>query len=129
LFLLRSVFEMALLCQNERSIGQLLARFADTPLARYARVRLALAAHLFPDYFASFEVRRDHGLLARALVGLEQLDGNGGLRRLSRISGFGRLQVRKLLRSPAWRKRLATKIRSPHYRHHCAQRLRELWSG
>jgi hypothetical protein len=129
LFLLRSVFETALLCQDERPLGQLLARFASTPLARYAHVRLALAAHLFPDYFASFDVGLDHSLAARALIGLEQLDGNGGLRRLSRAFGYGRLQVRRLLRSPAWRKHLANNMRSPDYRHYCAQQLRRLWSG
>ena len=45
------------------------------------------------------------GTLARALVGLEHLDGNGGLRRLF---GCGWLQLGNLLGSPAWRKRVGT---------------------
>lgn len=127
LFLLRSVFETALLCQDERSLGQLLARCAGTPLARYARVRIALAARLFPDCCARpLDAGLDHSLLARVLISLEELDQNVRLRRLF---GYGRLQLSNLLGSAAWRKQFATNIRSPDYRHYCVQRLRHLWSG
>jgi hypothetical protein len=65
-------------------------------------------------------------LLARALVGLEQLDAYGRLRRFFCV---GRRQFGNLVGSPAWRKHFATNIRLPDYRRHCAQRLRGVWAG
>jgi hypothetical protein len=96
-------------------------------LARSARVRLALTARLFPDYFAHpLGVGLDASLLARAIIGLEHLDANGGLRRLF---GYGQLQLGYLLASPAWRSRFAMNIRSSDYRRYCLQRLRHKWKG
>jgi hypothetical protein len=126
MFLLRNVFEAALLCHKERSLLHLLAHFAGTPLAHYARVRLAVAAYLFPDYLTRpLDVGLADRLLARALINvehlLEQLDENG---RLRRFVGYV-----NLLGSPAWRQHFAANIRSPDYRRHCVQRLCSLWSG
>lgn len=127
MFLLRSIFETTLLCHNEHSLSQLLDRVASTPLARHARVRLALAVRLFPNYFApTLHFGLDDRMLARALLGLEQLDENGRLRRLF---GYGRLQLGNLLGSPAWRKQFAANIKFAGYRRHCLQRLCRLWSG
>jgi hypothetical protein len=127
MFLLRSIFETTLLCHDDRSLRQLLDRLASTPLARHARVQLALAVQLFPDYFATrLHLGLDDRMLLRALLGLEQLDENGRLRRLF---GYGRRQLGNLLGSPAWRKRFAANIQSADYRRRCRQRLYRLWSG
>jgi hypothetical protein len=126
-FLLRSVFETALLCQHEGPLSQLLARLGSSPLARSVRVQHALATQLFPGHVPRLaEVGPDDRLLARILAGLEQFDANG---RLRRFFGYGRLQFGNLVGSRAWRKHFATNIRLPEYRRHCAQRLRGLWVG
>jgi hypothetical protein len=126
-FLLRSVFETALLCQDEGPPSQLLARLGSSPLARSVRVQHALATQLFPGHVPRLaEVGPDDRLLARTLAGLEQLDANGRLRRFFR---YGRRQFGNLVGSRAWRKHFATNIRLPEYRRHCARRLRGLWVG
>jgi Uncharacterised nucleotidyltransferase len=126
-FLLRSVFETALLCQDNGPPRHLLARVHGSPLARAVRVHHALAARLFPDHVAALgEVGFEDTLLAGALAGLERLDENGRLRRFFR---YGRRQFGNLVGSRAWRKHFATNIRLPEYRRHCARRLRGLWVG
>jgi hypothetical protein len=127
LFVLRNVFETALLCQDESRLRDALDRVASTPLARYARARIDLAARLFPGHLdRPLDLGVDANLLAGALVGLEHLDANGGLRRLF---GYGRLQLGNLLASPVWRKHFATNIQFSEYRRHCLRRLRQKWSG
>jgi Uncharacterised nucleotidyltransferase len=122
-FLLRSIFETALLCQDEGPPSQLLARLGSSPLARFVRMQHALATRLFPGHVARLaNVGLDDRLLARAFVGLEQLDANC---RLRRFFGYGQ----RLVGSPAWRKHFASNIRLPDYRRHCVQRLRGLWAG
>jgi Uncharacterised nucleotidyltransferase len=116
-FLLRSVFETALLCQDDLALKRLLSRLGGTRLARYVGVHHALAARLFPEHVArQSDVGPDDGLLARALIGLEQVDRDGRARRLF---GYG-----CRVTSPAWRKHFATNVRSSNYRRHCLQRLR-----
>jgi hypothetical protein len=88
MFLLRSVFEAALLGRDGSAVGKVLARAAAAGLARYARVRLGLAARLFPEYVArlsgdDFLAR----LQAPALLAMERVDENGRWRRLV---GFAR---------------------------------------
>jgi hypothetical protein len=122
-FLLRSIFETALLCQDEGPPSQLLARLGSSPLARFVRMQHALATRLFPGHVARLaNVGLDDRLLARAFVGLEQLDANC---RLRRFFGYGQ----RLVGSPAWRKHFAANTRSPDYRRYCVQRLRDLWAG
>jgi hypothetical protein len=126
-FLLRSVFEATLLCRAPSNPRELLARSANTPLERYARVGLALVARLFPEYLVRpLDVSLDDNLLARALVGLEQIDASG---RVRRVFGYGRFKLGELVGSPIWRKHLLTNFRSPDYRQYCKHRLRDLWSG
>jgi hypothetical protein len=121
-FLLRSVFETALLCQDDLALRRLLSRLDGTRLARYVGVHHALAARLFPEHVARrSDVGLDDGLLARAFIGLEQVDRDGRARRL-----FG---CGCRVASPAWRKHFATNVRSSNYRRHCVQRLRGLWAG
>jgi hypothetical protein len=126
-FMLRSVFEAALLCRDERSLRQLLARAARTGLARCARVQLALAARLFPEYLASPpDADLSERLQARALIAMERFDRNGRWRRLV---SFGRLRLGKLLRSRAAREHLASNILSLDYGQRSIQRLRRLWTS
>jgi hypothetical protein len=121
-FLLRSVFETALLCQDDLALRRLQSRLDGTRLARYVGVHHALAARLFPEHVArQSDVGLDDGLLARALIGLEQVDRDCRARRLF---GYG-----CRVTSPAWRKHFATNVRSSNYRRHCLQRLRALWAG
>jgi hypothetical protein len=126
MFLLRSVFETALLCRDEAAVGKLLARAAGTDLARCVRVRLGLAAHLFPDYVGAPDASRSEGLQVRALTAMERFDENGRWRRLV---WFARLRVGKLLTSRAAREHLAANILSLDYRQRGAARLRRLWTS
>ena len=126
MFLLRSVFETALLCRDEHAVGQLLTRAATTGLARCARVRLGLASRLFPEYVA----RLSGGDLfervqVRALLAMERFDANGRLRRLV---WFG-LRLSQVLMSSAGRERLASNLLSSDYRHRSIERLRQLWAS
>lgn len=127
MFLLRSVFETALLCRNQDHTRQLLARFASEGVRRWAWTQLGLAARLFPDYVAR---PLDGGLVAnletRALLGLELLDENGRLRRLV---WFGWTRIDKLLRLRVEREYLAANIWSPGYHSRSVRRLRRLWKN
>jgi hypothetical protein len=126
-FLLRSVFETALLCQDDLALRRLLSRLGGNRLARYVRVHHALSARLFPEHVArQSDVGLDDHLLARAFICLEQVDRDGRGRRLF---GFGRRKLTHLMASPAWRKHFSTNVRSSDYRRHCVQRLRGLWAG
>jgi Uncharacterised nucleotidyltransferase len=127
MFLLRSVFETALLCRDERAPGQLLSRAATTSLARCARIRLDLAARLFPDYVSPTpDADLGKRLKAGALIAMERFDESGRLRRLV---WFGRLRLGKLLRSPAERKHIRANVLSPAYHRRSAERLRCLWTS
>ena len=127
MFLLRSVFEAALLCREGRAVGQLLAHAGTAGLARCARVRLGLAASLFPEYVA-----RPSGddILARlhvaALIAMEEVDGNARWRRLV---GFARVRADRFLTSRADRAYVASSILSLHYWDCSINRLRRLWVG
>jgi Uncharacterised nucleotidyltransferase len=126
-FLLRSVFETALLCQDDLALRRMRSRLGGTRLARYVHLHHALAARLFPEHVArQSDVRFDDRLLARAFIGLEEVDPDGKARRLF---GFGCCKLANLVASPAWRKHFATNVRSSDYRRHCVQRLRGLWAG
>jgi hypothetical protein len=126
-FLLRSVFETALLCQHDLALRRLLSRLGGSRLARYVGVHHALAARLFPEHVAGqSDVALDGRLLARAFIGLERVDRDGRARRLF---GYGCRQLANLVASPAWRRHFATNVRSSDYRRHCVQRLRGLWAG
>jgi putative nucleotidyltransferase-like protein len=126
-FLLRSVFETALLCQDDLPLRRLLSRLGSSRLARYVGMHHALAARLFPEHVPrQSDVALDGRLLARAFVGLEQVDQDGRARRLF---GYAYCQLAKLVASPAWRKHFATNVRSSDYRRHCMHRLRGLWAG
>jgi hypothetical protein len=126
MFLLRSVFEAALLCRDEASVRKLLARAAGTDLARCVRVRLGLAAHLFPDYVGFLDASLSERLQVRALTAMERFDENGRWRRLV---WFARLRAGKLLTSRAAREHLASNILSLDYRQRGAARLRRLWTS
>ncbi|QIG51073.1 nucleotidyltransferase family protein [Nordella sp. HKS 07] len=125
MFLLRSIFETALLCRNQDHTRQLLDRFASEGVRRWAWTQLGLAARLFPDYVAR---PRDGGLIdnleTRALLGLEQLDENGRLRRLV---WFGWTRIDKLFRLREEREHLAANIWSTGYHRRGVRRLRRLW--
>lgn len=126
MFLLRSVFETALLCRDEHAIGQLLDLAATAGLARCARVRLGLASRLFPEYVAPpsggdlFE-----RLQVPALAAMERIDQNGRWRRLV---WFG-LRLSQVLMSSAGRARLASKFLFSDYRHRRIEQLRRLWAS
>jgi hypothetical protein len=126
MFLLRSVFEVALLCRDEVSVGELLARIAGTDLARCVRVRLGLAAHLFPDYLGVLDVSRGERVQVRALTAIERCDASGRWRRLV---WFARLRIGKLLTSRDAREHLASNIMSLEYQRRGAARLRRLWTS
>lgn len=127
MFLLRSVFESALLCRNEDDTRRLLACFAGEGVRRWAWTQLALAARLFPDHVAR---PPDGGLAAkleaRSLLGLELLDESGRLRRLV---WFGSTRMHKLFTLRAEREHLAANMWSPGYHRRGARRLRRLWKS
>jgi hypothetical protein len=126
-FLLRSVFETALLCQDDLALRRLLSRLGGNRLARYVRVHHALSARLFPEHVVrQSDVGLDDRPLARVFIGLEQVDRDGRARRLF---SFGRRKLTNLVASPVWRKHFSTNVRSSDYRRHCVQRLRGLWAG
>jgi Uncharacterised nucleotidyltransferase len=125
-FLLRSVFETALLCRDENAVGQLLARGAAAGLARWAGVQLGLAARLFPEYVA----RPSGGdllerLQVQALMAMERFDENG---RLRLFVWFG-LRLGQVLMSSTERGRVASNMRSPDYRRRSVERLRSRWTS
>lgn len=126
MFLLRSVFEAALLCRDQHAVGQLLTLAATAGLARCARVRLGLACGLFPEYVAPLSGSDlFERLQVRALLAMERIDENGRWRRLV---WFG-LRLTQVLMSSAERERLASNLLSSTYRHHSMQRLRQLWAS
>ena len=126
MFLLRSVFETALLGRDQQAVGQLLTAAATAGLARYARVRLGLASRLFPEHVAEFSGGDLlEGLQLRALLAMERFDQNGRWRQLV---WFG-LRLNQVLMSSAERKRLVSNVRSPDYRQRGVARLRRLWSS
>jgi hypothetical protein len=126
MFLLRSVFETALLCRDEHAVGQLLTRAAITGLARCARVRLGLASRLFPEHVAGLSGGDLlEGLQLRALLAMERFDENARWRQLV---WFG-LRLNQVLMSSAERKRLASNLLSSDYRQRGAARLRRLWTS
>ena len=126
MFLLRSVFETALLCRDERHVRQLLARLDGTDLAPWAGVQLHLASRLFPQYLPRPPAM---GMICRvrtqALIALERTDQDGRLRRLI---WFTRLRAGKLLTSPADRRYLADNL-SLGYLRRCISRLQRLWAS
>jgi Uncharacterised nucleotidyltransferase len=127
MFLLRSVFETALLCRDERSVPQFLARARGAGLAHCAQVRLDLAARFFPGYVSPApDANLGERLKAGALIVMERFDESGRLRRLV---WFGRLRLGKLLRSPAERKHIWANVLSPAYHRRSAERLRCLWTS
>lgn len=125
MFLLRSMFEVALLCRDEGAVAGLLARAADADLARWARVRLTIAAKLFPEYGRPpADTSLGERIRAHTLLAMERFDENGRWRRLL---WFARLRSGKLLRSRAERAYLAANILSLDYGRRSMQRLRQLW--
>ncbi len=125
-FLLRSIFEGALLCRDRRHADAVLARCAAAGLGPWAEARLALAARLFPDLVPAPPVGLAARLRAGALVAAGRWDEGGALRRLS---CFATRRVRELVSSPATRARVAGGLLSPAYLRHCASRLQELRRG
>ena len=125
MFLLRSVFETALLCRDERAVRQLLTLAATAGLARCAGVRLGLACRLFPDVAPLSDGDLLQRLQVRALMAMERFDENGRLRRLV---WFG-LRLGQVLMSSAERERLAANLLSSDRRHRSTERLRRLWTS
>lgn len=127
MFLLRSMFEAALLCREAGTADQLLGRAADAQMARWARVWLILGAQLFPE---QVHLRADAALSerlqARTLLAMERFDQTGRWRRLV---GFARLRGGKLRNSRAEREYLASHLLSPAYGRRSMQRLRRLWAS
>jgi Uncharacterised nucleotidyltransferase len=127
MFLLRSVFETALLCHDKRSVTQHFARARSASLEQCAQVRLDLAARLFPGYVSPApDANLRERLQAGALIAMERFDESGRLRRLV---WFGRLRLGKLLRSAAERKHIRANVLSPAYHRRSAERLRCLWTS
>ncbi|MGI9508909.1 MAG: nucleotidyltransferase family protein [Geminicoccaceae bacterium] len=93
-FLLRSIFEIALICRDESSLEQLLSRCSGTGLARYADVWLALTTQLFPGYVAMpLAIKRNRRLMAQALLRVEQVDEAA---RMRRFVSYGWIQLERL---------------------------------
>jgi hypothetical protein len=90
------------------------------------RVRLGLAAHLFPDCVGFLDFRPSERLQVRALIAMERFDENGRWRRLV---WFARLRTGKLLTSREAREQLAANVLSLEYRQRGAARLRRLWAS
>ncbi len=127
MFLLRSVFETALLCRDQVVVGRLLARAARAGLEGCVRVRLGLAARLFPDHVAH---RAGDDLLARlqvpALIAIERLDETARWRRLV---GLGRVRAGRLLTSPVERAHLVSNMLSLDYWRSSMGRVHRVWAG
>jgi Uncharacterised nucleotidyltransferase len=127
-FLLRSAFEIVLLCRGDGSHAQhLLARTTSADFESQVRVQLALAARLFSDFGADLPngdpaVRLQMHLLLAA----ELWDANGRLRRLA---WFARLRLGKLLEHRPEREHLMANILSTDYYRRCIYRLHRLWTS
>ena len=125
-FMLRSVVEAALLCREAGTADQLLDRAADAQMARCVRVRLGLAARLFPQYVRAPDIGVSERLQVGALITMERLDQTG---RWRRVVWLIRSLLGKLMRSPVERQNLASNLLSPAYGRHSMQRLRRLWAS
>jgi hypothetical protein len=124
MFLLRSVFESALLSDDD-AVKQLLARAEQVGMARAVHIWLELIAGLFPDHTrAPTGVDRHARLQARTLIAAERWDQNGSWRRLL---WFVRLRIVKLLMSPEERAHIAANILTLDYGRRSLQRLHRLW--
>jgi hypothetical protein len=87
-FLLRSMFETALLCRDEAAARRALARFSEAGLRSWAAVHLHLAGTLFPRVFADRPTAASGDRLrAEAALALELFDVDWRLR-----DRFGRMR-------------------------------------
>lgn len=126
MFLLRSVFEAALLSRDAAAVNRLFARAARVGVAGPLRVRLGLATRLFPDYARCLPAApAAERLQTQAIIALERFDENGRWRRLF---WFARLRLGKLLRLRAERAHLASNILTLEYGQRGIARLRRLWT-
>lgn len=129
MFVLRNVFETALLCRDGRDADRVLARFGAVGLAPWAETHLDLARRLFPGDMPRLpEIRATGRMLAHVLAAAEQRKGyrTGGVGQLSYLA---QLIAVKILTSSVLRAKIATNIRSPHPPGHYLQLLGCLWRG
>ena len=100
-FLLRSIFETALLCSEEQRVRELLDRFTAAGAARWVWMQLELVRCLFPGYVTgSQNVDLAARLAARAFLALERFDGNDRLRQFFRNAGHGMLELQRSRAAP-----------------------------
>lgn len=101
-FLLRSLFEAALLCRDGASADRILARFAACGLRGWAGAHLRLAGTLFPEICAPPRPSWPDRARAETALALERLDADWTLRAaLLRVRRFAR-SLAPVRRPGAW---------------------------